>query len=82
MRATLALFAISLAPVAVSAQRAGVTQLPDSVVAAIDRHFAWTGPETPGCAIGVAKDGIPVLTRAYGMANLEFGVPARPETVL
>ena len=69
------------APAVVAAQRAGVTQLPDSVVTAIDRSFAWTNTRSPGCAVGVARNGTPVLTRAYGMANLEYDVPNTPETI-
>jgi CubicO group peptidase (beta-lactamase class C family) len=72
---------VSLVPVLVSAQRAGVTQLPDSLVAAVDRVFAFTNGNTPGCAVGIARNGAPVLTRAYGMANLEYDVPNDPETI-
>ncbi|HYD53793.1 MAG TPA: serine hydrolase domain-containing protein [Gemmatimonadaceae bacterium] len=82
MRCTLLATALlALVPGVSSAQRAGITQLPDTVVAAIDRGFAWATAESPGCAIGVARQGTPVLTRAYGMANLEHGVPNTPETV-
>jgi CubicO group peptidase (beta-lactamase class C family) len=70
-----------LLPALAPAQRAGVTQLPDSVVAAIDRVFAFTNTNTPGCALGVARGGASVLTRAYGMANLEYDVPNDPETI-
>lgn len=63
-------------------QQVGITALPDSVVSRIDRAFASvTGTETPGCAIGLSKGGRPVLTRAYGMANLEYGVPNTAETI-
>lgn len=48
----------------------------------VDAVFArWTQPESPGCAVGVSRDGAAVLTRAYGLANLEFGVPLRPESI-
>lgn len=75
--------ALLAAPVlAAGAQQAGVTALPDSTVARIDRAFAaLTGSETPGCAVGVSRAGQPVLSRAYGMANLEYGVPNTPETI-
>jgi CubicO group peptidase (beta-lactamase class C family) len=49
--------------------------------ARVDRIFAkWTS-ETPGCAVGVAVDGKPALTRGYGMADLEHDVSIRPETI-
>lgn len=50
--------------------------------AGLDPIFAkWTDGHSPGCAIGVAKDGKPVLTRAYGLADLELNVLARPESI-
>ena len=36
---------------------------------------------TPGCAVGVSDDGRIVLEKAYGMADLEHGVPNRPDTI-
>lgn len=79
-RVTLAL-ALALVPSLAAAQRGGVAAVPDSVIAAVDRAFAWSGESTPGCAVGVAKAGEPVLTRAYGMANLEYGVANTPATI-
>jgi D-alanyl-D-alanine carboxypeptidase len=38
-------------------------------------------PTLPGVAALVVKDGKPVLRKAYGLANVELGVPARPEHV-
>ena len=65
-----------------AAQQAGITAIPDSAVAKIDRAFAGLGGrEAPGCAVGLSENGQPVLTRAYGMANLEYGVPNTPETI-
>ena len=49
--------------------------------AKIDAVFSrWTA-ETPGCAIGVSKDGKPVVQKAYGMADLEHDVPNRADTI-
>ncbi|MBR9990554.1 MAG: beta-lactamase family protein [Gemmatimonadetes bacterium] len=48
----------------------------------VDRVFAeWMGDETPGCAVGVERHGRPVLSRAYGMADLEHGIHNTPETI-
>ena len=48
----------------------------------VDSAFArLSGPATPGCAVGVARDGRPVLQRAYGMADLEGERPNTPQTV-
>lgn len=42
----------------------------------VDSVFApWSRTTTPGCAVGVDRDGAPLLRRAYGMANLETGTP-------
>ncbi len=39
-----------------------------------DSVFApWSRTTTPGCAVGVDRNGVPMLRRAYGMANLETG---------
>ena len=48
----------------------------------VDRIFArWNSSETPGCAVAVSRNGQVVLSRAYGMADLEHGIPNSPETV-
>ena len=48
----------------------------------VDSLFSrWNSRETPGCAVGVAKNGTPVMTRAYGMADLERDVAATPATI-
>jgi CubicO group peptidase (beta-lactamase class C family) len=40
----------------------------------------WTSA-SPGCAVGVSQNGKSVLEKAYGMADLEHGVPIRPDTI-
>jgi CubicO group peptidase (beta-lactamase class C family) len=49
--------------------------------AAVDQIFARWSSSTPGCAVGVAVRGTPVLTKAYGMADLEHEVANTPETI-
>ncbi|MGZ5453556.1 MAG: serine hydrolase domain-containing protein [Candidatus Aminicenantales bacterium] len=73
---------------AAAALAAGPTQTPApktpalSAEAKIDRVFEpWSRSDTPGCVVGVAVDGRPVLIRAYGMANLEYGLRLRPDTI-
>ena len=47
----------------------------------IDAVFArWTA-QTPGCAVGVAKGGNPIVQKAYGMADLEHDVPNKADTI-
>src|SRR5262245_29128367 len=54
---------------------------PPNVEAAVGSEFSkWTSA-TPGCAVGVSRDGAIVLEKAYGMADLEHDVPNRPDTI-
>src|SRR5690349_23287288 len=48
----------------------------------IDAIFARFTDKTPGCAVGLGKDGRAVYTHGYGMANLEYNVPISESTVL
>jgi len=49
--------------------------------AQVDSIFSkWTS-STPGCAVGVASEGKPILAKAYGMADLEHDVANTPETI-
>ena len=48
---------------------------------AVDDIFAKWSSSTPGCAVGVAVGGKPVLVKAYGMADLEHDVRNTPETI-
>ena len=47
-----------------------------------DRVFAQWNSESPGCAVGVARNGRTLLARGYGMANLETATPLTAETIL
>ena len=54
----------------------------DARGAAVDALFAeFAGKASPGIAVGVAVDGEPVLTRGYGLADLEHSIPIQPSTV-
>lgn len=55
---------------------------PDDPTARVDAVFApWDSTRSPGCAVGVARDGHPILERAYGMADLEQDRPNTPATI-
>ncbi len=46
---------------------------------AVDALFAtWDSPTSPGCALGVYRDGKIIYSRGYGMADLERAVPISP----
>jgi CubicO group peptidase (beta-lactamase class C family) len=48
----------------------------------VDQIFAaYDKPDSPGCALGVIRDGNFVYKKGYGAASLELGVPIAPESV-
>ena len=47
----------------------------------VDAIFAKWSTTTPGCAVGVAVRGKPVLMKAYGMTDLEHDVANTPDTI-
>ncbi|MEX2272887.1 MAG: serine hydrolase [Vicinamibacterales bacterium] len=54
----------------------------DPRLAKVDEIFkAYARSDSPGCAVGVYKDGRILQTRAYGMANLDHDVPLTPRSV-
>ncbi len=49
---------------------------------AVDTIFArWSRPGSPGCALGVIRDGRLIYARGYGEANLDYGIPNSPRMV-
>ena len=47
----------------------------------VDKLFAqWDKPGSPGCALGVVKDGEFIYRRGYGMANLDLDIPISSKT--
>ena len=42
----------------------------------------WDRPDSPGCALGIIRDGRLIYERGYGMANLEHDVPLSSTSVL
>src|SRR5258707_12106754 len=76
MRASL-VFLIAIVPA--WAQTAPAS--PD-VRAKVDAVFArFHRTDSPGCAVGVANNDRPVLSAAYGMADLEHDVPLTPDSI-
>src|SRR5256885_13683995 len=50
--------------------------------AAVDEVFAdLTGSGSPGCALGVFRDGKILYSKGYGLANIEEDVPITPQSV-
>ena len=54
----------------------------DSITARVDRVFAaYARPGSPGCALGVYRDGRIAYVRGYGLANLADSTPITPKTI-
>src|SRR4051794_19474658 len=65
-----------------SAARAQRAAAPDTTTRVVDKVFdAWRTTDSPGCAIGVSRNGQVVYERGYGMANLETGTPITPSSI-
>ncbi len=48
----------------------------------IDSAFvAYAGNDSPGAAVAIYQDGEVVYKNGYGMANLEYDIPIRPNTI-
>src|SRR5690606_11686649 len=56
-----------------------LAQAPD-LSAAVDKIFAWSKPNEPGCAVAALQDGKLVINRTYGSADLERDVRIGPNT--
>ena len=79
MNRLLVALVIALSPsVFAEAPEAQSAAVPESRIDAV--FSRWTR-ETPGCAVGVAKGGKPVLQKAYGMADLDHDVPNAADTI-
>jgi CubicO group peptidase (beta-lactamase class C family) len=49
---------------------------------AIDSIFSeWTKPNTPGCALGIIKNGELIYSKGYGLANMEYDIPNSASSV-
>jgi CubicO group peptidase (beta-lactamase class C family) len=64
-----------LSPLALAGQEPDLPSRIDGIFARYDRT-------TPGCVVGVAKDGRMLYSKGYGSANLEYGVPLTASSVM
>jgi CubicO group peptidase (beta-lactamase class C family) len=44
-------------------------------IADIDKIFSFATTETPGCAVGVSQQGKVIVSRAYGLADIDRKTP-------
>src|SRR5262245_50794038 len=68
----------SLGSLVQSSAQTGSKSINDQVDALFKR---WNKPDSPGCVLGVVKDGELIYKRGYGMADLERKIPMAPSTV-
>ncbi len=53
-----------------------------SLTAKVDQLFKkWDQPDSPGCALGVIRDGEFVYKHGYGMADLDHSIPINAKSV-
>src|SRR5499426_1075834 len=69
------LFSIAIAQTPATNPQSDVASRVDQLFSRFDR------PDSPGCALGVIKDGKLIYKKGYGMANLEHDIPISPTTV-
>jgi CubicO group peptidase (beta-lactamase class C family) len=80
--AALATFLTKLAWAAPAPTPTPTPKAPPDTKAQVDAVFAeYDRSDSPGCSLGVYRDGKIVYARGYGMANLELGVANSPQTV-
>ena len=61
---------------------AACVEPPSDTTARVDEIFAqWDSSASPGCALSVSRTGDLVLSRAWGMADLEHDIPNTPSTI-
>lgn len=75
--------AASLALTALLTAYGIAAKAPDKIAnASVDKVFSdLTKPGSPGCALGVYRDGQIIYSKGYGLASVELNAPIAPDTV-
>lgn len=82
MRIALGIVILALLITSNTIQFSASTSAPQNLEQVIRQTFAkWDRPNSPGCALGVMREGRLIYARGFGMANLDHGIPIRPSTV-
>jgi CubicO group peptidase (beta-lactamase class C family) len=71
---TITLFSIASAQTSAANAQSDITIRVDQLFGRFDR------PDSPGCALGVIKDGKLIYKKGYGMANLEHDIRVLAKT--
>lgn len=81
-RSVLLIAAIAAACAVQPSQSHAAEASPRDLHQQVDAIFApWSDRTTPGCSVGISRDGVLDYARGYGMSNLEHDVPIRPDSV-
>jgi CubicO group peptidase (beta-lactamase class C family) len=78
MKNTLAIFAVLIMLLASCSDRKPDQAIGSFIDSLMNASFT---PNRPGAVILVAKDGVPIFRKAYGLANVELNVPNKPEYI-
>jgi CubicO group peptidase (beta-lactamase class C family) len=82
MRAHRLLLLCLLGVINMSAALAATADPPPDLAQRLDEVFkTWDTPATPGASVAVIEHGKVLFEKGYGVANLEYGVPIKPDTV-
>jgi CubicO group peptidase (beta-lactamase class C family) len=82
MKKFLVSITLALALLTTTLAQTSLTGSPNQLNEKVDKLFAqWDKPDSPGCALGVIKDGKFVYKRGYGSANLDYNTPLSSESV-
>jgi CubicO group peptidase (beta-lactamase class C family) len=85
MRRPIAVFALLTGlAAATGAWRGSVVPPHDAALAArVDAVFArWNTADSPGCTVAASRDATTLVSRAYGLADLEQGTRNTPDTIV
>ncbi|MFC1563460.1 serine hydrolase domain-containing protein [candidate division KSB1 bacterium] len=64
-----------------SGQLLSQSRLQQPQIQELDRIFSRFNNNTPGVAVAVMRDGEIIYERGFGMANLDYDIPIKPNTV-
>lgn len=70
---------ILVGPLLLFGQNAGSAADPAKQVDAIFQ--AWNNTSGPGASVSAIRDGRVILEKGYGLANLEYDIPIKPDTI-
>ena len=83
MRATVVAASLLTASFPLPDSASGQAYPRTELTARVDELFAeWDTDVSPGAAVGIFKDGKIVYAQGYGVANLDYGIPMAPQSVL